>query len=729
MLSLNSRFFRTPWLFLWVLLWMLWTPFSPAQSSIDVPIRTFGADYGSFFTVAFSPDGKYVLTGHWNSARLWDLQTGKFLREYSGYLGNITTVAFSPDGRQVLTNNKYNTATLYDTQTGTPLQTFAGHTGLVRSLAFRPGSKDVLTGSSDGTAKLWDIQTGKPLKTFTVSHTPVTSVAFSPDGTRILTGSIEDLPRLWNVEGATLLQAYPGVTGDVLSVGFSPDGKRVLAGSTDGANLWETEGGKLLQTFPHPGFVRAVAFSPDGKRILTGSTDTNVRLWDADTGKMLQLLGGSEGFINAVAFSPDGQWILSGGEEKDARLWKNPFFSPSSVLTAASTPAPDAPPAVTSTAASEVSSTPDAPKATPAVSFKLVTPQNDEQVQEGEHFDVFLTLSAPLKDTSVLIEVGDQSLYAKTVTTPQKQLVLPDLQWPSMLSGKQNLRVRVGEVEQNFTVTFPQKQQPNLYFLGIGVTRFQESSTLPRLTYTVPDVQAVADFFHSQQGRHWKDVDIQLLFNQNATQQNVLSAFQALLMKKPRPEDTVVVFISSHGMPVYPSSSSTRPTFYAALYDTSVPQKPPFMESDVKEALSDSQIAAFLKWIPSNTLLILDTCYAGAVGSKGVRGDPKAIGVVSLSESDTLRNVASPGSNKVILSSTDATSVSYEDAKWQHGAFTYALLDQLERASKQNDPLSVSVLMGTVSDRVYRMTLSESLGPQTPELIGNRFLYVFPVGP
>ncbi len=270
----------------------------------------------SVTSMAISPDGKTILIGSLNTARLWDLQ-GKTLQEFKGHTGHVSSVAFSPDGSTILTGSWDKTARLWDLQ-GKTMQEFIGHTDHVSSVAFSPDSKTILTGSADSTARLWDLQ-GNMIKEFNGHQYPVTSVAFSPDGKTILTGSWY-IARLWDMNGK-LLQDFKGYKDSVTSVTFSPDGKTILTSSWDNiARLWDMNG-KLLQDFKgHEDYITSVAFSPDGKTILTGSLDKTARLWNLQ-GKIVQEFKRHTDKIYSVAFSSDGKTILTGSYDNTARLW------------------------------------------------------------------------------------------------------------------------------------------------------------------------------------------------------------------------------------------------------------------------------------------------------------------------------------------------------------------------------------------------------------------------
>jgi WD40 repeat protein len=74
-----------------------------------------------------------------------------------GHREGVTSVAFSPDGKRVVTGSSDDTARVWDLSGATPVATvLEGHRGGVTSVAFSPDGKRVVTGSDDNTARVWD---------------------------------------------------------------------------------------------------------------------------------------------------------------------------------------------------------------------------------------------------------------------------------------------------------------------------------------------------------------------------------------------------------------------------------------------------------------------------------------------------------------------------------------------------------------------------------------------
>jgi WD40 repeat protein len=69
---------------------------------------------GMATSVAFSPDGKYVLTGSWdNTARVWEAGSCRVVGPALRHAEKVKSVAFSPDGRYMLTGSADKTARLW----------------------------------------------------------------------------------------------------------------------------------------------------------------------------------------------------------------------------------------------------------------------------------------------------------------------------------------------------------------------------------------------------------------------------------------------------------------------------------------------------------------------------------------------------------------------------------------------------------------------------------------
>jgi WD40 repeat protein len=303
-----------------------------AEASIrQYPKQRYTGHTRQLNRVTFSPDGKYIVTGGWDTiARLYDIQSGEEVRQFA-HPSVIGVMTFSRDSTYLLSGSS-GVVMLWDVQAGQQVRQFVGHTDWAVGKDLSPDCKYVLSGGNDRTVRLWDAQSGEELRRF-LGHTgPVWDVHFSPDGKRALsTGGLGDCTaRLWDIETGQLLGIFKGHTDALYRAAFSPDGKRVLTSSHDKiARLWETETQREVRQFiGHTEAVNSVAFSPDEKYVLTGSWDSTARLWDTESGREVRRFAGHNGTVNDSAYSPDGKYVLTGGGN-DVLLWE---VSPPAVL-------------------------------------------------------------------------------------------------------------------------------------------------------------------------------------------------------------------------------------------------------------------------------------------------------------------------------------------------------------------------------------------------------------
>ena len=96
---------------------------------------------------------------------MWDAKAGWTVRTLEGHTGTVWSVAFSPDGKWIVSGSDDLTVRVWKAQDGSLVQTFKGHTDELQSAAFSPDGKQIVAASWDKTARLWNAQDGSLFRT------------------------------------------------------------------------------------------------------------------------------------------------------------------------------------------------------------------------------------------------------------------------------------------------------------------------------------------------------------------------------------------------------------------------------------------------------------------------------------------------------------------------------------------------------------------------------------
>lgn len=285
------------------------------------------------YTVAFSSDSKNLMTVNQLATGIFDVRTGKKLREIEHPRGFFHAV-FSADGRRLVLAARSDRIYVWDVGNGEEVHAFGDQKAHVFQVAVsRDGSK-LATYGAGPSVRIWDAVAGKmireiPLAGDPVHGDPVPSFAFSPDGAKlgvvdcIRKGEPEQRLQIWNMgnlEGKPLAVTPPPGIGRLEA--FMPDGKSLLWRIDGSLCVLDAATGKDRHGWASRGGMWAIDWSSDGKRIATVAGDTTAAIWDARDARPLHKLTGHRRPIGRAMFSPDGKLLVTcGGDKEPAILW------------------------------------------------------------------------------------------------------------------------------------------------------------------------------------------------------------------------------------------------------------------------------------------------------------------------------------------------------------------------------------------------------------------------
>lgn len=315
-----------------------------------------GEKYTTIKDLAFSHDGKTIVSCDRYSIKLWDIDTATHRATFKDISG-FNTVIFSPNSKLIVGGGDDGAITLWNTtenQQGisglfgkyNPMSEFIGHKDVVTTLAFSPDGELLLSASEDNTIRAWDVTTGSVQYTCTGYLDEISGIAASKEDSTVISvvrspGQIQH----WNTDTGHQLSvsfvkglvsyetSSPNATTLVMKV-FMSKKIRLLDISENRNRANFTGHGYSKDTYS---FVFEI--SPDEKILAMTSDDERVgeiQLWDitdpplsfldrhvtkSKTNRPRYILKRNTEEVEAITFSANGKLLASGGDSEELNLW------------------------------------------------------------------------------------------------------------------------------------------------------------------------------------------------------------------------------------------------------------------------------------------------------------------------------------------------------------------------------------------------------------------------
>lgn len=281
-------------------------------------------------TVAVSTDSNFVITGSRDkSAKLWDINTGREVRNFLGHDATVTSAVFTPDGRQLITASNDMTVRLWQVNNGNAVLVKRFGSPLT-DVEIDPLGRFFAVGGRSDTVTVFDLPTLTVISTLAVnpelgSGTGV-DLAISADGNWLAIGEDNRTFKLFRTSDWSLITSTTMSDGSCGGCGtrvvFTPDSKTVYAATEDGplAHYDLSTSEKLTTLANDLDDLTGLAISADG-RTLAYTTEKNATIYDLGGSDSTSIIAREKGQFNELAFSRDGTELLIACDDNTAIRW------------------------------------------------------------------------------------------------------------------------------------------------------------------------------------------------------------------------------------------------------------------------------------------------------------------------------------------------------------------------------------------------------------------------
>jgi WD40 repeat protein len=269
--------------------------------------------------IKFSPDSsKLIIGSNWGDIEIWDTVSGKKISNYREFSTHFEATSFFPDSSKIAFIN-WNSVDIRNADDGKILQNFPTNQREIDNLSLSADGSRIAAGDGDDSIYVWDIKSGKLVNTFDKQPKPMRFVKISQNGSKVLISGSDGNAILWHVQSGKPFFEFKNTTYAVLN----PSGSRIItSGFLDSYRLFVLRNmltGKKIAEFDIFNF--SISFSLDGSKIIGLDNKNRINIWDSNSGKLIDIVGGSEEKTFIPFLNLHTQKIISINTHGEIDIW------------------------------------------------------------------------------------------------------------------------------------------------------------------------------------------------------------------------------------------------------------------------------------------------------------------------------------------------------------------------------------------------------------------------
>lgn len=276
--------------------------------------------------------------------------TGDWIGTWSGHKGAVWSCRLDGTASLAATASGDFSVQVWDAITGKAIWAFP-HRHIVKACDFSPDSTRLATGGHEGLLRIFDLRRQEKQKQ------PVAALEIPQESSSkvvaigklnwlsdsvLLTGCGDGVVRFWDI--AAMASAPPSAAASMrpfktlhtdddaeirdMEVTTIDSGSQQILTVAAGKKVYffNLVDYSLIRSYDMPIHFRdegGASLHPSGKKFIAGGSDLWVRVFDFESGEVLECLKGHHGPIRCLRYSPDGKIYASGSEDGTIRLWQD----------------------------------------------------------------------------------------------------------------------------------------------------------------------------------------------------------------------------------------------------------------------------------------------------------------------------------------------------------------------------------------------------------------------
>ncbi|VDN06426.1 unnamed protein product [Thelazia callipaeda] len=282
-------------------------------------------------SLQITSDGFFLLSACGDRISIWNIQNRHIELKLSNHEQEIITdICMSSDEKSVACSTSNGIITLWDLNTCQCISTMVQKQAIrVNCLKFSADCEFLLSGDTEGQINVWNSGDGKLIRLVNHHSKAIVSIFCLSDGSRILSADKSNIILIWNLFlvdetlEADRILTFTGIQPPVFLLAKSSHLIGHFPNSNKELRIWGIEGESVITKarLYHNDEITCFSATTNGTLLATGSADLSLKLWQVQSGFLMQVLVGHEEAITCCAIASDESIVVSGAKDSRIMIW------------------------------------------------------------------------------------------------------------------------------------------------------------------------------------------------------------------------------------------------------------------------------------------------------------------------------------------------------------------------------------------------------------------------